>query len=116
MIEHNIRWPAVNQGTRVEILNAANSQRLLILHSLGAGQLRFRPQPARCRSLLRAIEMPVIAVALDGNASSLANSMLQRGDALLLWRGRPRHVEDPFFHDRPVQIVHPVTERNLRQR
>src|ERR1700731_541175 len=116
MIESKIRRPAMNQGPRVEIFNAANSQRLLILHSLGAGELRFRPRPARCRSLLRAIEMPVIAVALDRNASGLANGMLQRGDALLLWCGRPGHVENFFFHDRPVQIVHTITERNLRQR
>src|SRR5260370_4402965 len=116
MIESNIPRPAVNQGTGVEIFNAANSQRLLILHSLGAGELRFRPRPARCRCRLRASEMPVIAVALDRNASGLENGMLQRGDALLLWCGRPGHVENFFFHDRPVQIVHTITERNLRER
>src|SRR5205807_8246320 len=26
------------------------------------------------------------------------------------------HVEDLFFHNRPVQIVHPIAERDLRQR
>ena len=60
--------------------------------------------------------MPVITVALDRNSSSLANGVLQRSDALLLRCGRPGHVENLFFHDRPVQIVYPVTERHLRQR
>ncbi len=60
--------------------------------------------------------MPVITVALDRNPSSLANGVLQRSDALLLRRGRASHVENLFFHDCPVQIVYPVTERHLRQR
>src|SRR5260370_41150973 len=60
--------------------------------------------------------MPVITVALDRNSSSLANGVLQRSDALLLRRGRAGHMENLFFHDRPVQIVYPVTERHLRQR
>src|SRR5260370_27586891 len=60
--------------------------------------------------------MPVITVALDRNSSSLANGVLQRSDALLLRRGRAGHMENLFFHDCPVQIVYPVTERHLRQR
>src|SRR5205807_9350311 len=39
-----------------------------------------------------------------------------RGDALLLRRRSARHVENFFFHDRPVQIVDAITERNLRER
>src|SRR5258708_2162143 len=109
MIKHNIRWPAMNQGTGVEILNAANSQRLSFLPSLVVGELRFRARPVRCRSLLSAVEMPVITVPLDRNSPSLANGMFERGDALLLRRSCAGHVENLFFHDRAVQIVHAVT-------
>src|SRR5438477_12305801 len=60
--------------------------------------------------------MPVIAVALNWNSSRFANGMFKRSDALLLRRGRSGHVENFFFHDGAVQIIHAVTERYLRQR
>src|SRR5207237_5070895 len=87
MIEHDIGWPTVNKRPRVEIFNAANSQRLSIRHSSGAGKLRFRARVARCRFFLCAVEMPVITVALNRDPASFANGVLQRSDALLLRRG-----------------------------
>src|SRR5437763_15717895 len=116
MIEHNVGWPTVNQRTSVEIFDAANSQRFLIWHSSGAGELRFRARLVRCRSWLRAIEMAVVTVALDRDPTGFANGVLQCRDALLLRRGRSRHVEDLFFHDRAMQIVDAVTEGDLRER
>lgn len=60
--------------------------------------------------------MPIIAVALDRVASSLADDVLERFDRLLLRSFRASHVEDFFFHDRAMQVVHAVAERNLRER
>src|SRR5260370_12032606 len=85
------------------------------LHSLGAGEFCFRMRPARRRSLLRAVEMLVITVALDRNSLSLANGMFERSDALLLRRSCSGHVENFLFHDCAVQIVHAVTKRHLCQ-
>src|SRR5207244_11179233 len=106
MIKHNIARPAVNQRTGVEIFNTANPERLSILHSLGAGELRFSARMARCRSLLRAVEMPIIAVALDGDSPGFADCMFERGDALLLRGGRSGHVKNLFFHAGPVPLVY----------
>src|ERR1700730_4178026 len=114
MIESNIPRPAVNQRTRVEIFDAANSQRLSILHLLSAGKLGFRTRPGR--RFVFAVEMPIETVSLDRNPPSFANRVLEGGDGLLLRRSRAGHVKDFFFHDRAVQIVDAVTKRNLRKR
>ena len=63
-----------------------------------------------------AVEMPVITVALSWNSAGFANGVLERSDRLLLRRGRARHVENFFLHDRAVKIVDAVTERDLRKR
>src|SRR5262249_35682599 len=108
MIENNIAVRTMDQRTRVKIFDATNSKRLSILHSSGAGKFRFRSRIGRCRSLRCAVEMSVTAVALDGHAASLANSMFERGDGLLLWRGRAGHVENFFFDDCPMEIISAV--------
>src|ERR1700720_3045289 len=60
--------------------------------------------------------MTIVTVALDGLAASLANYSLECGHSLLLRRSRTGHVEDLFFHNRAVQIVHSVAERDLGER
>ena len=60
--------------------------------------------------------MAIVAVALNRYAAGFANSMLQRGSGLFLWRAGASHVENFFFHDRPVQIVHAVAQGDLRER
>src|SRR6266568_7827514 len=60
--------------------------------------------------------MPVKAIALNGFATSLPDCMFERCDGLLLGSSRTRHVENFFLDDGAVQIVHTVTERNLRER
>src|SRR5947208_15043715 len=87
-----------------------------ILHSLGAGEFCFRTRPARCRSLLRAVEMLVITVALDRNSLSLTNGMFKHSDALLLRRSCSGHVENFLFHDCAVQLVYAVTKTQLCER
>src|SRR5947207_7314412 len=59
--------------------------------------------------------MPIMTVALDWFAAGFADGVLKRGDGLLL-RGRcTGHVENFFFQNCAVQIVDPVTERDLCQ-
>ncbi len=60
--------------------------------------------------------MTIVTVALDGLTASLANYALECGHSLLLRRGRTGHVEDLFFHNRAVQIVHSVAEGDLGER
>ena len=60
--------------------------------------------------------MPVKAITLNGFTSSLPDCMFERCDGLLLRSGRTRHVENFFLDNGAVQIVHTVTEGNLRER
>ena len=60
--------------------------------------------------------MPVMTVALDSLAASFADGVFKRGDGLLLRRGRAGHVENFFLQDCSVEIVHAVTQRDLRER
>ena len=60
--------------------------------------------------------MPVKAIALNGFPPSFPDCMFERCDGLLLRSGRTRHVENFFLNDGAVQVVHTVTERNLRER
>ena len=60
--------------------------------------------------------MPVKAIALNGFTSSLPDCMFERCDGLLLRSGGTCHVENSFLDDGAVQIVHTVTEGNLRER
>src|SRR6266480_4815438 len=60
--------------------------------------------------------MPVKAIALNGFAPSFPDCMFERCNGLLLRSGRTRHVENFFLNDGAVQVVHTVTERNLRER
>ena len=60
--------------------------------------------------------MPIKAIALNGFTPSFPDCMFERCDGLLLRSGRTRHVENFFLNDGAVQVVHTVTERNLRQR
>ena len=60
--------------------------------------------------------MPVKAIALNGFTPSLPDCMFERCDGLLLRSGRTRHMENFFFDDGAVQIIHTVTEGNLRER
>src|SRR5438105_9876849 len=60
--------------------------------------------------------MPIMTVALDRFAAGLTDSVLERAYGLLL-RGRcPCHVENFFFQNCAVQIVDPITKRDLRER
>jgi len=58
----------------------------------------------------------VVAVSLDRLPTRFTDHALESFDSLLLRRGCARHVENFFFHDRAVQIVHPITEGNLCKR
>ena len=59
--------------------------------------------------------MPVKAIALNGFTSSLPDCMFERCDGLLLRSGGTCHMENFFLDDGAVQIVHTVTEGNLRE-
>lgn len=59
--------------------------------------------------------MPVKAIALNGFTPSFPDHVFERCDGLLLRGGRTRHMENFFLNDGAVQVVHAVTERNLRQ-
>ena len=54
--------------------------------------------------------MAIMAVPLDGLAAGFPNSMLKRGHGLLLRRRCARHVENFFFQNCAVQIVHAIAE------
>src|SRR6266571_9422484 len=60
--------------------------------------------------------MPVKAVALNRFTPSFPDCMFECRDGLLLRSRRTRHVENFFFDDSAVQIVHAVTERDLSER
>src|SRR5438094_8069497 len=60
--------------------------------------------------------MPIKAIALNGFTASCTACMFEPCYGLLLRRGRTRHVEDFFLDDGAVQVVHTVTEGDLRQR
>src|SRR5712691_8780706 len=84
--------------------------------SLSAGKFRFSPRRRGCRSFPRGCNMTIMAVPLNRLAAGFANRMLERSDALLLWGRSARHMENLFFDDGAVQIVHAVAERDLRER
>lgn len=60
--------------------------------------------------------MLIMTIALHRLPPGFANGVLERGNALLLRCRRARHVENFFFQDRSVQIVHAITEGDLRKR
>ena len=60
--------------------------------------------------------MPIIAVALHRLATGFADGVFERGHGLLLRRRCSGHVKDLFLHNRAMQIVHAVAERDLRER
>ena len=60
--------------------------------------------------------MPVMTVALDRLAASLADRVFKRGNSLLLRRGCAGHVENLFLQDCSVEIVYTVAQGNLRER
>ena len=70
----------------------------------------------RPRQLLTRAKVPVVAVALDREASGFTNRVLQRGNSLLLRRRCACHVEDFFLDDRAVQIIDTRAERDLPER
>src|SRR6266446_2589818 len=78
---------------------------------LGAGQFRFGWFCA-----IRGNNVTVVAVALNWLAASLTNDALESLNRLHLRGGRAGHVENFFFQDGAVQIVHAVTERDLCKR
>src|SRR5207244_7045251 len=84
--------------------------------SLGAGQLNRCALSIRSPSLGSWREMVIITVALNRLAVSFADDMTQLLGGLFFGGLRASHVEYFFAHDRAVQIVHPITERNLRER
>src|SRR5271165_1490433 len=59
---------------------------------------------------------PVITVALDRIASCLADAPLEGRLGLLLRCFGTGHMEDLFFHERAVQVVNTVIQRNLSKR
>ena len=60
--------------------------------------------------------MTVVAVSLDRLPTRFTDHALESFDSLFLRSGCARHVKDFLFHDRAVQIVHPITEGNLCKR
>ena len=63
----------------------------------------------------RAVQMPIITVALHGHAAGFPDRMFERGYGLLLRCRRARHVENLFLQNCAMQIVHAVAERDLRE-
>ncbi len=59
--------------------------------------------------------MIIVTVALHRDAAGLANGMPQRLDGLFLGRLGAGHVKDFFPHDRAVQIIDAIGERDLRE-
>src|ERR1700726_727411 len=78
---------------------------------LGAGQFRFGRFCA-----IRGNNVTVVAVSLHRLPTRFTDHALESFDRLLLRRGCTRHVENFFFHDRAVQVVHPITEGDLCKR
>ena len=60
--------------------------------------------------------MAIVTVALNRNSTSFADRVFQRGNGLLLRCSRTGHVENFFLHNRAVQIIGAIAQRNLRQR
>src|SRR5215475_150650 len=60
--------------------------------------------------------MPVMAVTLHRFATRFANCMFESSYRLLLRSGCSGHVEDFFFQNRAMQIVHAIAERHLCER
>ena len=60
--------------------------------------------------------MPVMTVPLHRIAASFADGVFKRSDSLLLRRSGTGHVENFFLQDCSVEIVHAVTQRDLRER
>src|SRR6266404_4072855 len=84
--------------------------------TLGAGEFSSGTRECGCRSFRRQSYVMIMAVALDWLTTRFANDTLERSCALLLRRGCARHVKDFLFHDRAVQVVDAVTERDLGKR
>ena len=86
----------------------------------GRDHLRVRKlgwrRRSACLSRVTRRNMAVMAISLHRLPAGFANSVLERGDGLLLRGSCAGHVEDFFLHDRAVQIVHAVAERDLRKR
>ena len=116
MIEDDLAGPPVNERTRVEILNATDPEQVRVSHALRANQLGLHRRRSWRHRRTRVWQMPVIAVPLHRFAAGFADDVLERRDRLFLRRLRAGHVKDFFFHDRAVQIVHAVAERDLGQR
>src|SRR5207237_2304491 len=99
MIQNHCARPAMDQRPSVEIFDATDPQRT----SLGAGCLGFNSGDARSVRRSRS-DMTIMTVALHRFAASLANSMFERGDRLLLRRRRTRHVENFLIEHCPVKF------------
>lgn len=110
VIEIDSTRPTADERARIKIFNATDAQPVtsLRVNELGLDCFGF---PALGRR-----NVAIIAVALHRNATRFANGVLESSDGLLLWRLCARHVEDFFFHDSAMQVVHAVSERDLRQR
>ena len=114
MIKNNFARPTADQRPSIEIANATNTERLRLLHSLGASELGFGRGFRSLHTSVRR-DVPVMAVTLHRLPASLTNCMFEGSGSLLLRRGRPRHVEDFLLDDGAVEIVDAVIERNLRE-
>ena len=60
--------------------------------------------------------MPVMTIALHRHAASFADGVFKRSDSLLLRRSGAGHVENFLLKDCSMEIVHTITQRDLRQR
>src|SRR5215211_4499638 len=60
--------------------------------------------------------MLIMTVTLDRFAVSFANGVFKCGDSLLLRSGSTGHVKDFFLKNCSVEIVHAITQRDLRER
>src|SRR3982750_2233520 len=67
-------------------------------------------------SLCPPVQMTIITVTLDRFAARFPNGMFESRYGLLLRSSCAGHVEDFFFQNCAVQIVHTIAERYLGER
>ena len=101
-----------SKGVRQSSLQR-NADAHSIFELLGLLRLRMnRCEPAVPRRRHRLI----VAVSLDRIETGFSNGPFQGLNGLLLRRLRTGHVENPLLFQGAVEVINPVTKRELRQR
>ena len=103
----------MNKRAGVEVLNATDAPGEA--RHVRRKQVRLGANGRRAHGF-RPGEMIVITVALHGNTPCLTNRVLEGFTGLFLRRLCSRHMEDFFAHDRAMEIVHAIGQRDLRER